>query len=222
MQQINLTKTINFEGDIQDLLLISMDDQIDKIYDKEGIKVIGKILIGGKVMLDEEKEFDDTVNIDMFLINEEILDSNSLSITVDDFNYKIDESKLILDISLKVDGLKEIETSFLSFEDNEDVQEEVEEERNNEEIEDVIEDNLLIEETVELDEEENNCKKSLLKSVFSSKKIKEEVSWVLHCTKNGDTYENIAEKYKVDLKKLKTINNNEELKEGKLLFLPIE
>ena len=128
MQQINLTKTINFEGDIKDLLLISIDDQIDKICDKEGVKVIGKILVGGKVMLEEEQEFEDTVNIDMFLVNEEILDMGCLNVTVSDFNYKIEQNKLILDISLKLEGLKEIETSFLSLEDTEDVQEKIEEE----------------------------------------------------------------------------------------------
>ena len=219
MQQINLTKTINFEGDIKDLLLISIDDQIDKICDKEGVKVIGKILVGGKVMLEEEQEFEDTVNIDMFLVNEEILDMGCLNVTVSDFNYKIEQNKLILDISLKLEGLKEIETSFLSLEDTEDVQEKIEEEDRtyvdlNEEI--------IAEETIDEEIQEDEPKKSLLKSVFSSKKIKEEVSWVLHCVKSDDTYEKISEKYKVSLNKLKSINNNEVLNEGKLIFLPLE
>ena len=219
MQQINLTKTINFEGDIKDLLLISIDDQIDKICDKEGVKVIGKILVGGKVMLEEEQEFEDTVNIDMFLVNEEILDMGCLNVTVSDFNYKIEQNKLILDISLKLEGLKEIETSFLSLEDTEDVQEKLEEEDRtyvdlNEEI--------IAEETIDEEIQEDEPKKSLLKSVFSSKKIKEEVSWVLHCVKSDDTYEKISEKYKVNLNKLKSINNNEVLNEGKLIFLPLE
>lgn len=219
MQQINLTKTINFEGDIKDLLLISIDDQIDKICDKEGVKVIGKILVGGKVMLEEEQEFEDTVNIDMFLVNEEILDMGCLNVTVSDFNYKIEQNKLILDISLKLEGLKEIETSFLSLEDTEDVQEKIEEEDRtyvdlNEEI--------IAEETTDEEIQDDEPKKSLLKSVFSSKKIKEEVSWVLHCVKSDDTYEKISEKYKVNLNKLKSINNNEVLNEGKLIFLPLE
>ena len=217
MQQINLTKTINFEGDIKDLLLISIDDQIDKISDKDGVKVIGKILVGGKVMLEDEQEFDDEVNIDMFLVNEEILDVESLNVTVNDFNYKIDQSRLILDISLKLEGLKEIETSFLAIEDTQDVQEEIEE-RNyidlNEEI--------MMKDIVEEEVQKEEPKKSLLKSVFSSKKVKEEVSWVLHCVKGDDTYEKISEKYKVNLNKLKSINNNEVLKEGKLIFLPLE
>ena len=228
MQQINLTKTINFEGDIKDLLLISIDDQIDKICDKEGVKVIGKILVGGKVMLEEEQEFEDTVNIDMFLVNEEILDMGCLNVTVSDFNYKIEQNKLILDISLKLEGLKEIETSFLSLEDTEDVQEKIEEDRTyvdlNEEIiaEETTDEETIDEETTDEEIQDDEPKKSLLKSVFSSKKIKEEVSWVLHCVKSDDTYEKISEKYKVNLNKLKSINNNEVLNEGKLIFLPLE
>ena len=218
MQQINLTKTINFEGDIKDLLLISIDDQIDKISDKDGVKVIGKILVGGKVMLEDEQEFDDEVNIDMFLVNEEILDVESLNVTVNDFNYKIDQSRLILDISLKLEGLKEIETSFLAIEDTQDVQEEIEEERNYIDLTEEI----MMQDIVEEEVQKEEPKKSLLKSVFSSKKVKEEVSWVLHCVKGDDTYEKISEKYKVNLNKLKSINNNEVLKEGKLIFLPLE
>ena len=41
-------------------------------------------------------------------------------------------------------------------------------------------------------------KTSLLKSVFSNKRIKEEVSWKLHCVKGEKTYEEIGEKYIAD------------------------
>ena len=81
---------------------------------------------------------------------------------------------------------------------------------------------MITEETIDEEIQEDEPKKSLLKSVFSSKKIKEEVSWVLHCVKSDDTYEKISEKYKVNLNKLKSINNNEVLNEGKLIFLPLE
>ena len=77
-------------------------------------------------------------------------------------------------------------------------------------------------ENKEIVEESNNEKKSLLKSVFSNKRIKEEISWRLHCVKNEKTYEEIANKYDVNLEKLMAINKNEKLEEGKLIFLPLE
>ena len=65
-------------------------------------------------------------------------------------------------------------------------------------------------------------KKSLLKTVFSSKRINEEVAWKLHCIKEEKSYEEIASKYKVNSDKLKKMNNNQPLEEGKLIFIPLD
>lgn len=234
MQQVNFNKTIDFKKDIEDLLLINIDEQIDKIYDEEGIKITGKLIVGGKIKLDEEKEFEDEIDIDIFLMQDEILDRNSFGVSVNDFNYKIEGEKLILDISLKMEGLKEMETDFLSQEDIENVQETLEEDEekrvyieldNKEEyIEEYIElEEPQIEEEIIVEEEiKEKPRKSLLKAVFSNKKINEEVSWVLHCTKKEETYETIASKYNININKLKSINNDEKLEEGKLIFLPLE
>jgi len=261
MQHINLNKTIELESKISDLLLISIDDQIETTQDKEGVKIIGNIAVGGKAKtLEGEKTFDDKICLDIFLTEDEIMERNSLNISVNDFSYELDENKLILNISLKIEGLKEIETTFLAQEDNEPFQKEEIEEKETEieidkkvyidvdvdinernenndtyiEKEEILEeDNIIIEEednNEEIKEETEVCervieepkKKSLLKSVFSSKKINEEVSWKLHCVKNENSYEEIANKYNVNLNKLISINNNEKLSEGKLIFIPLE
>ena len=125
MQYINLNKTINFEKEIEDLLLISIDDQIEIIEDKEGIRISGKINIGGDAKTsNENKNFSDFIDLDIYLTYEEIEERNSLNVSVNDFNYKIKNNQLLLDISLKIDGLKEIETTFLSEENNESIFEE--------------------------------------------------------------------------------------------------
>ena len=71
-------------------------------------------------------------------------------------------------------------------------------------------------------EQPKSLKKSLLKSVFSNRKISEEISWRLHCVKDEKSYEEIAGKYNLNLNKLISINNNENLEEGKLIFLPLD
>lgn len=293
MQYINLNKILELENKIQDLLLISIDDQIDTINDKEGIRMNGVITISGEVKtLEGDKKFDEQIDLDVFLTDDEILDRNGLSISINDFNYDIDDNKLILDISLKVEGLKEIEATFPSQEDNEDFSnEEIEsieasddekrvyidenidlEKKESEECKKIVEEEKELEEQEEIknareclgeeieerdDEKEENkeiveeerkleeqeeikgdweyeeeerenihenkeMKKSLLKSVFSSKRIKEEVSWKLHCVKNETSYEEIASKYNINLSKLVAINNNEPIGEGKLIFLPLD
>lgn len=280
MQYINLNKTLEMENKILDLLLISIDDQIETTDDKEGVKIIGNISISGKTKtLDGEREFNDSINLDVFLTQEEIADRSSLNIMVSDFNYDIEDNKLLLNISLKIEGLKEIETTFLAeeniesiqekeLEDNKidaqemeveiendkkvyididiDVNERYENEKNNENvnskeifedddcnvetneeyIEEMVKDDLSGGGIIFSENNENDVespkKKSLLKSVFSSRKINEEVSWKLHCVKNESTYEEIANKYNINLNKLISINSNEKLVEGKLIFLPLD
>lgn len=229
MQCFNLTKEIEFEYKIEDLLLFSIDDELDIIDDKDGIKITGEIIIGGNAKTsDGNKEFSDSLHVDIYLDYDSIEERNSLGVSVNDFNYVIKDNTLNINIALKIEGLKEIETTFLSQEDTEFFEEEIEEERVYE-SEEVIEeseveveeniDKTFIEEIVDL---QNESKKSLLKSVFSNKRIKEEVSWKLHCVKEETSYEQIAQKYNVDLKKLVLLNKNEKIEEGKLIFLPIE
>lgn len=137
MQYINLNKTLDMEYSIVDLLLISIDDQININDDKDGIKISGEIIVGGKVKtVQGDKAFNENISLDVFLTDDEIQERSSLNVSVNDFNYTIEENKLLLNISLKLDGLKEIETTFLAKEDEKLIQEEtLEESKNNEEAE---------------------------------------------------------------------------------------
>lgn len=229
MQYINLNKTLCFETSIIDLLLISIDDQINKTEDKEGIKIIGDIAISGKIStVDGEKDFSDKIDLDVFLIYDEIEDRSLLNVSVNDFSYTIEDSKLLLNISLKLEGLKEIEKTFPAEEDNEDLQKEIEGKDVEKMIFEEVEEDKI--EQVEVDYsiyndrniQNNSNKVSLLRSVFSNKSINEEVFWRLHCVRGEKSYEEIANKYNVDLKKIMSINKNEEIFEGKLIFLPLD
>lgn len=262
MQQINLNKDIEFDNEIEDLLLISIDEHIDTIDDKDGVRIEGKISIGGKVkVLLEENSFSDVLDIDIFLSYDQIVERNSLSVTVNDFNYEIEGNKLKLNIIIKIEGLKEIETTFLAEENIEfvskeeiiegkkvyideeivveenrdDIQEKIEKIKANNntcEIEEDKEDrNILDKEEIiikknveEFDEPvcDNENKKSLIKKVFSNKRIKEEVSWKLHCVKEETSYEQIALKYNININDLININKNEKIEKGKLIFLPLK
>ena len=229
MQCINLNKELCFENSIVDLLLISLDDQLTKIEDKEGIKIIGDIAVSGKInTINGEKEFSDKLDLDIFLIYDEIEDPSLLNVSIKDFNYAINDNKLLLNIFLKLDGLKEIEKSFLTEENFEDIQEEVEQNSEERFLEDINEEIEVVEEVEKkLSDNEEIEKKhgdriSLLKSVFSNKVVNGEVFWKLHCVRGEKSYEEIANKYNVDLKKLILINKNEEILEGKLIFLPLD
>ena len=239
MQCFNLNKEIDLNNKIEDLLLISIDDKLETIEDKEGIKVIGEILVSGNARTSEGvRNFSDKLDLDIFLTYDEIEERNALDVSINDFNYVINDNLLNLNIVLKVEGLKEIENTFLSEENIEFFEEEIEKEDSKrvytseevkveeeitfkEEIKEAIEEEYK-EETAYTVKEVETPRTSLLKAVFSNKRIKEEVSWKLHCVKGETSYEQIAAKYNVNLNKLISINKNEELSEGKLIFLPIE
>lgn len=235
MQYINLNKTIELKNKIEDLLLISIDDQIDTSEDNEGIRVQGKISISGTAKtIDGNEDFSKFIDLDIFLDLEEIMERNSINISINDFTYKLDDNKLIIEIELKIEGLKEIETTFLTSENNEtDIEEEIEEQvvyidedvlvedKNIEEHVDEIQEIRNNDETIDLETKQED-KKSLLKSVFSNRKIKGEVSWKIHCVKGETSYEEIANKYNVKLDKLVSLNKNEKLSKGKLIFIPLE
>lgn len=226
MQYINLNKILDLGNEIEDLLLISIDDKLNSTYDKEGVKIAGEILISGKVRIEnKEKEFSDSVGVDIFLTDEEIDNRNEIKVSISDFTYDIEKEKLNLNISLKLEGLKEIETTFLAEENNEAIEQEKIEEIAEVEVENHIcldIDLNVNEDRLEEDKKEETEKKSLLKSVFSSKKINEEVSWKLHCIKEEKTYEEIASKYNVKVEKLIALNKNDKLEEGRLVFIPLD
>ena len=243
MQYINLNKSIELENKIQDLLIINIDEKLDTIEDKEGVRINGKVTIGGTAKtLGGEEKFEDFLDLDIFLVYEEIEERSNLKINIKDFDYVIEDNKLNLEISISIDGLKEIDQTFLSKEDNEIfLEEKIEddiktvyldekvdledkEERISEEMyvsekkEKLIQEEIIAENV----KEEIITKKSLLKSVFSNKRIKEEVSWKVYCVKEEKSYQQIADKYNLNLEKLISMNKNEEIFVGKLIFLTLD
>lgn len=259
MRIINLDKKIIINGNIDDLLIINIDDDINYIEEIEGIKTIGTVDVTGSVKTTEGvEEFEECFNVDFFSEYGYIEDRNKLEMIVDDFEYTIKDNILELRIKLKILGLKEVDKSFPAEEDSKltkqkEMVEKIKKQISEPKIEiGELEDNDLFnydddldiqvfdlrEEFVEEEEVEKpkvektlirrkdsvaeDAKTSLITQVFGNKRIKEEVSWKLHVVRNETTLEEIANKYQVNLEKLKKLNKIVDIEEGKLIFLPID
>lgn len=264
MRIINLDKKIIINGNVEDLLMINIDDDINYIEEIEGIKTIGTIDVTGSVKTAEGvEEFEECFNVDFFSEYSYIEDRNKLEMIVDDFEYTIKDNILELRIKLKILGLKEVDKSFPAEEDSKltkqkEMVEKIKKEISEPEIEiGELEDNDLfnydddldiqvfdlredfeeeqeeeqeevkepkVEKTLirRIDKVEEVAKTSLITQVFGNKRIKEEVSWKLHVVRNEKTLEEIANKYQIDLEKLKKMNKIVDIEEGKLIFLPID
>ena len=129
---------------------------------------------------------------------------------------------------MKLEGLKEIEAYFPAQENQEDIQIENIEENIfiNEEDDnlDRIEEETIIEnednETIlEKTNKETNTT-SLLNSIFKNHSLKKETCFLIHVIKDETSYKQIADLYKIDENKIKSINKNEQLYKGKLIFIP--
>ncbi len=218
MQNINLTKSIKFDDKVDELLVISIDDEIEKINDKDGYRLEGNVIVAGNVkILENEVQFNEKIAIDVFLGLNEINNIDELKIIVKDFTYDIKECDLCINISLDILGLRDINESFLPEEDDEDI-EEIIDYTERLELPDIKEEKII--ENIHVDE--NKKSNNLLDSVFSKRKFLSEVSWRLHCVRGETTYEEIANIYKVDVEKMKKLNNNEDIMDGKLVFLPLK
>ena len=218
MQNINLTKSIKFDDKVDELLVISIDDEIEKINDKDGYRLEGNVIVAGNVkILENEVQFNEKIAIDVFLGLNEINNIDELKIIVKDFTYDIKECDLCINISLDILGLRDINESFLPEEDDEDI-EEIIDYTERLELPDIKEEKII--ENIHV--YENKKSNNLLDSVFSKRKFLSEVSWRLHCVRGETTYEEIANIYKVDVEKMKKLNNNEDIMDGKLVFLPLK
>lgn len=217
MNRINYKESIDLKENIKELLLINIDDNISQTSDNDFLNITGEIKISGEVnTLNSPKNFSHTISVDISLSKEQLA-SEEVTISVDDFTYNINENFIDIDLYLKINGLKEIETSFSPQEDTETVQvREIEETTECDETLNEEEENLDIFEI----ESTNPYKYSLLEQVFKHRSIKKEKVYLIHVVKNETSYEEIASLYGIDETILKEMNNNKEIVNGKLIFIP--
>lgn len=228
MQKINYKENILLDSQIEELLMINIDERLNQGTDNDCIKINGEIKISGEVKTkDGNKSFNHPISVDI-LLSKDQLDNDKISINIDDFNYKINNQTIEIDLFMKIYGLKEIQAYFPAQEDKENI--EIEENTTIDIIEEetresIIEESPTNEESEKITYEENNEKMnkqnySLLSQVFKNKNIKKESTYLLHVVKNETSYQEIASLYNIEINKLRSANNDEEIYKDKLIFIP--
>lgn len=224
MQKINYTEKIKIQEPIQELLLINIEEKLSKIEENDCTKITGNIEISGEVKTIEGKaSFSHPIEVNILLDNEQI--SSEVKAYVDDFEYKIENDSIFINLIIKVEGLKEIDAYFPPQENQEDTQ------INDDEIDYVIEtltsnereaqeiSEPIIEEIQEEQAPVITTKYSLLNQIFKNKCIHKETSFFYHVAKTETEYEEIAKRYSLDASYLKQINNGEKIYPGKLILI---
>jgi len=250
MQKINYKEIIELDSKINELLLINIDERLVQNRDSDCLKISGEIKVSGEVLCDDDKkQFNHPIGVDIMLSKEQLMENN-VTISIDDFNYVIENNSIAIEIIMKIEGLKEIEAYFPTQENQEDTkidnlrkedikileeiipQENTTNKNNIEEIEEtpkikiiqpLIEDDRYNKEEfvyIEETKEEHGEKYSLLNSIFKKRGIKKETCFFIHVIKEETTYEQISDIYKIEVNKIKSVNKDEKLYKGKLIFIP--
>jgi hypothetical protein len=122
MNKINYKESIDLNSKIDELLLINIDENLLTNSDDNFVNIEGEIKISGEVKTnDEQKSFTHSINVNISLSKEQ-LSREDINISIDDFNYTINNNLIEIDLYLKIDGLKEIDACFPSQEDKENVE----------------------------------------------------------------------------------------------------
>lgn len=231
MQKINYRENIKLKNKIDELLLINIDEKLSQSIDNDNIKVYGQITISGEVTSENDKEnFVHPLEVDIILSKDQLV-NEQVFVSVDDFEYKLLDNTIEINLIIKIDGLKEIEPYFPPQENTEDPQIDnriQQQEEINElapvEIEKSLDTQIENEPNIvqEIPVTNNPTKYSLLNQIFRNKITKKDSTHLFHVVKQPTTYQEISQLYNVDIEKLKSCNNDEEIYIGKLILIPKE
>lgn len=207
---VSFTKEINFNNNIDRIISISLEHTIG--YDNES-SVRGDLIVSGSFRQSPitliDTPFSYRIPVDIVLDSR--YDLSNITIDIDNFTYDlIDNNKLKIDVDLLIDNLelgKEdelINVNDLFLEKEEDKKElEIPVKESNE-------DNVAKEEKPVLND-----------SLFSNLTFNETyVTYSIYVIKEGDTIEDIMDKYKVSRTELEEYNDLESINQGTKIIIP--
>ncbi len=230
----SLKKDILFKNNIYEILSIA----VDKKFNIDGYAIKGLFKINGDYLIRENERDDFDIEIPYLNYIEDNYDVEKIKVDIDDFYYEVkDSNHLIVNIDILVDGLEEkkereeiIEDGHLEQSKRDDIIEHF--------IEDVEAKGELIEgDDIDPDDEKVQAVVEPVSSVeLSENSVIDEVprpdnkeysdngfvTYRVCIIRQGDTLDNILNKYNVSLDTIKKYNTVNELKIGDKLIIPYE
>lgn len=154
MENITIEKVINFDNNIDDIETIDVSKDVKYNVLDDNSHVEGFINVSGSVKtLLESKEFNETINVDIFTPTNKEIDVDNFKINVVDYSYVVNQKNLSLYVILNIDGIVDVSEKEELKSDNEvleinklnviEEQRDVKEE-NDDEVKEMLEENKLI------------------------------------------------------------------------------
>ncbi len=204
---VSFDKELEFNSIIGDINSISLDHTL-KFTDSSNIN--GEFLIKGSYKLSEASRLEDNFEfkVPVEVILNEVLDLDSVSIEINDFNYHVDNNDtLVCHIEIKIEGIEKI-----------DEEKEILEEENREcddDMDEVVEDDIK---AVETDSEDE----SNMESIFSTLNDSDDnfVAYSVYIMRENDSLGSILDKYNITKEELENYNDLDNIGIGSKIVIP--
>lgn len=204
---VSFDKELEFNSIIGDINSISLDHTL-KFTDSSNIN--GEFLIKGSYKLSEASRLEDNFEfkVPVEVILNEVLDLDSVSIEINDFNYHVDNNDtLVCHIEIKIEGIEKI-----------DEEKEILEEENREcddDMDEIVEDDIK---AVETDSEDE----SNMESIFSTLNDSDDnfVAYSVYIMRENDSLGSILDKYNITKEELENYNDLDNIGIGSKIVIP--
>ena len=153
MENITIEKVINFDNNIDDIESIEVCKDVKYNVLDDNSHVEGFINVTGRVKtLLDSKDFNETINVDIFTPTNKEIDVNNFKINIVDYSYVVNHKNLSLYVILNIEGIIDVSKKEEEKVDNEVleinklnvIEEQRELKEENDEVQEVLEENKLI------------------------------------------------------------------------------
>ena len=227
MQKIYFKKKVDLNHQLKELVSISVDESISYKMESQGIRAIGSIIINGEYKDTlNKKQFQKSIDLDLFAQFEKITDKRDFHVKVEDFDYTVSEGDLSLVIQACVYGVKDDNDRVIEAVNERtdtDVVQEIEELLREEEEKTALDMNIpqeVQEPVVETAHIEEELKQDSVHVAENEEDDEDLGTYYLYVVYEGDSYRSIAEHYQVDEYKLRDYNHDRALSKGTIVIVP--
>ena len=214
MQKIYFKKQVDLNHQLKELVSISVDESIQYKIETRGMRAVGSIMMNGEYK-DEisKKDFSESIDLDILAVFDKITDKRDFQVKVEDFDYTLNDGNLDLVIQASIYGVLDdedriVETPKSEYESQGEVIER---------IEDILQEQ---DQAIEQELVETPIQKRIETPVSSLEQQEDLGIYYLYIVQDGDTYQSIGQRYKIDEYKLKEYNRDRTLLKGTIVIVP--
>lgn len=224
MKQMIIEKILELPFKVEEILSIQAENSITYQKEENGIRALGNLSVSGQVLSEGiSKDFHEVVTLDILAPFSKIRKEGEFSISFEHYDAKIVDHDILIILTLNLNGIVDEEYADKIL---------IEEESKETEpvMKPAVEEPVL--ETIAKPDEAEDTDTVHVENEYPEEELPSEFEDLFDDRENtrvktrmvklqsGDSYNSIAERYHVDLKKLMEINHGKNLENCTLITLP--